>query len=200
MGPVPTSMRDMGPGNRHEVLDDHFRLSEHQVHLVLARDEEVEAAAGVASLQGPSAFILQMIDVEDSMRSVKLELSSRRSKTALQQTNAIERHTKLTRSVAKIWSLQAVYMPAAIQRVSNSENTAALNAEDIPLIFPLDLSELERATGCCTGLLVVEQKLCKSQLSTSLDRLRNNLHIKSRLLTSGKIFSSLEFPEIPPNS
>ncbi|KAJ3831051.1 hypothetical protein F5878DRAFT_493838, partial [Lentinula raphanica] len=57
------------------------------------------------------------------------------------------------------------------------------NAEDIPLIFPSDLSESERVTGCRAGLLLIEQKLRESQLSTSLDRLQNNLHIKSRLLT-----------------
>ncbi|KAJ3817611.1 hypothetical protein F5880DRAFT_1492633, partial [Lentinula raphanica] len=261
MGPVATSTRDMGPGNRHEVLDDHFGhwnwrgicrlgelllkrydealeereihgkaleqfraerlddaeqweglitvwelelikapkdrtavnpyqssksgMSEHEVRLALAKDEEVEAAAGAVSLHdvGPSAFISQMIDVEDSMRSVKLELSKRKSDTALQQTNAIQRRTKLVRSIAKIRSMQAVYIPAAIQRVTDSEGSADTNAEDIPLVFPLDLSEAERASGCRAGLLLIEQKLRESQLSTSLDRLRNNLHIKSRLLT-----------------
>ncbi|KAJ3725420.1 hypothetical protein C8R42DRAFT_718938 [Lentinula raphanica] len=261
MGPVATSTRDMGPGNRHEVLDDHFGhwnwrgicrlgellqkrydnaleerdvhnkaleqfraerpddieewetmittweselikapkdrkadnpyeslktgLSEHQVRLAIAKDEALEVAAGSVNLHdvGPSAFISQMIDVQDSMRSVKMELGSRKSMTALQQTDAIQRRTKLIRAVGKIRSLQAVYIPAAIQRLSNSESEVEINAEDIELIFPSDLLESERATGCRAGLLEVERKLCESQLSTSLDKLRNNLHIKSRLLT-----------------
>ncbi|KAJ3964320.1 hypothetical protein EV361DRAFT_70089 [Lentinula raphanica] len=260
MGPVATSTRDMGPGNRHEVLDDHFGhwnwrgicrlgelllkrydealeqreihtksleqfraerpddvdqwesmiamweselvkapkdrtaenpyqagksgMSEHEVRLALAREEEIETAAGSVALHdiGPSAFISQMIDIEDSMRSVKLELGSRRSETALQQTDAIQRRTKLVRAIAKIRSLQAVYMPAAIQRLSTTE-IVDTNAEDLPLIFPSDLSETERAVGCRAGLLAVEKKLRESQLSSSLDKLRNNLHIKSRLLT-----------------
>ncbi|KAJ3751874.1 hypothetical protein EV360DRAFT_75833 [Lentinula raphanica] len=260
MGPVATSTRDMGLGNCHEVLDDHFGhwnwrgicrlgellskrydealeqrqihttaleqfrakrpddvdgwegmitvweselskapkdrtaanpyqagksgMSEHDVRLALAREEEIETAAGSVTLHdiGPSAFISQMIDIEDSMRSVKFELGSQKSETALQQTDTIQRRTKLVRAIAKIRSLQAIYMPAAIQRLSTSE-LADTNAEDIPLIFPSDLSESERVAGCCAGLLAVEKKLCESQLSTSLDKLHNNLHIKSHLLT-----------------
>ncbi|KAJ3764740.1 hypothetical protein FB446DRAFT_795781, partial [Lentinula raphanica] len=261
MGPVATSTRDMGPGNRHEVLDDHFGhwnwraicrlgelllkrydealdqqelhnkalaqfrtereddykewdsmiatwenelikppknrsapnsfestksgMMEQDIRLALAEDEEQQAASGSVSLHdvGPAAFISQMLDIQDTMRSMKMDMNNRRSEMILQKTSIIQRRTKLVRAIAKIRSLQNVYMPAAIQKLAGAEGITNENAEDVALIFPSDLSELERTSGCRAGLLAIERKLREGQLSSSLDKLRNNLHIKSRLLT-----------------
>ncbi|KAJ3716228.1 hypothetical protein C8R42DRAFT_589224, partial [Lentinula raphanica] len=261
MGPVATSTRDMGPGNRHEVLDDHFGhwnwrgicrmgqlllkrydealdqqeihnkallqfrterqddfeewdnmitvwegellkppkdrtapnpfesiksgMTEQDIRLALAQEEEEEASSGSPSLHdvGPSAFISQMLDIQDTMRSMKFEMSKQKSETVLQKTSIIQCRTKLVQAIAKIRALQTVYMPAAIQKLAEAEDITEENAEDTVLVFPSDLSDSERESGCRAGILAIERKLREGQLSSSLDKLRNNLHIKSRLLT-----------------
>lgn len=55
--------------------------------------------------------------------------------------------------------------------------------ENIPLCLPSALSKPERTSGCREGLVDIEEKLRDAQCRTALDRLRNQLHIKSRLLT-----------------
>ncbi|KAJ6458474.1 hypothetical protein C8R45DRAFT_843740 [Mycena sanguinolenta] len=57
--------------------------------------------------------------------------------------------------------------------------------EDVPLLLPSALSEGQRAR-CVDGLEHVKALLCDAQCRTGLTRLRNQLHIKSRLLTYKK--------------
>ncbi|KAJ3818118.1 hypothetical protein F5880DRAFT_1511225, partial [Lentinula raphanica] len=160
-------------------------MTEQDIRLALAQEEEEEASSGSPSLHdvGPSAFISQMLDIQDTMRSMKFEMSKQKSETVLQKTSIIQRRTKLVRAIAKICALQTVYMPAAIQKLAEAEDITEENTKDTVLVFPSDLSDSERESGCRAGILAIERKLREGQLSSSLDKLRNNLHIKSRLLT-----------------
>lgn len=109
--------------------------------------------------------------------------------TVKQKTDIIEQRTKLSRNIARFRTLQATYMPASLQFLaqrppssSNPEGTAGL-VENIPLCLPSALSKEERSNGCRPGLVDIEWRLRDAQCRTALDRLRNQLHIKSRLLT-----------------
>jgi hypothetical protein len=80
--------------------------------------------------------------------------------------------------------LQATYTPTAIialgRRTDVPENE---QPENVPLFLPSGLTEEDRAVEPVAGLAVIEESLRDAQCSTSLVRLRNQLHMKSRLLT-----------------
>ncbi|KAJ7499521.1 hypothetical protein FB451DRAFT_1015021 [Mycena latifolia] len=58
--------------------------------------------------------------------------------------------------------------------------------EDAPLFLPSALMEDERKTGCVMGLEGIEGLARDAQYRTALVRLRNQLHIKSRLMVYKK--------------
>lgn len=80
-------------------------------------------------------------------------------------------------------------MPAAIQKLLHHNQTSTtagereLLVEKVPLFLPSDLSSRERSGSCYKGLGDIELRLRDAQCQSSLDQLRNQLHIKSRLLT-----------------
>ncbi|KAJ7718091.1 hypothetical protein B0H14DRAFT_2412600 [Mycena olivaceomarginata] len=90
---------------------------------------------------------------------------------------------KLNRGITRFRKLQSTYTPAAIQALSKQVTAANDLAEDVPLMLPSSLSEEEhRNRGCVSGVLEIEDSLRGAQCCTALPRLRNQLHIKSRLL------------------
>lgn len=78
-------------------------------------------------------------------------------------------------------------MPAAIQELSKRQSIddpASEHAENVPILFPSDLSISQRSEpGCRADLAVVEEEMRNAQLRTALLNLRTHLHMKSRLLT-----------------
>jgi hypothetical protein len=54
--------------------------------------------------------------------------------------------------------------------------------ENVPLFLLSVLSQVQRSLESVAGLAAIEEKLRDAQCSTALDRLRNQLHVKSRLL------------------
>ncbi|KAF8134145.1 hypothetical protein K438DRAFT_1519764, partial [Mycena galopus ATCC 62051] len=55
--------------------------------------------------------------------------------------------------------------------------------EEVPLYLPLALMAAQRAVGSIKMLAEIENALRDAQCSTSLVKLRDKLHVKSRLLT-----------------
>lgn len=91
--------------------------------------------------------------------------------------------SKLNRGIARFQTLQATYTPAAIQALAKRVAPAEELAEHVLLMLPSLLSAAERGDGgCAKGVLEVEDSLREAQCRTALPRLRNQLHIKSRLL------------------
>jgi hypothetical protein len=109
--------------------------------------------------------------------------------TSAQKITILEQRMRLNRGIAQFRVLQAVYMPAALRRLaaapvasgSDTEDSSVEVAENVPLMLPSSLSEDERATGCTPQLIDIEQQLREAQCRSSLDQLRTQLHIKSRL-------------------
>jgi hypothetical protein len=55
--------------------------------------------------------------------------------------------------------------------------------ENMPLFLPSALTEEQRANGCNRGVVAIETRLQDAQCRSTLDELRNLLHIKSRFST-----------------
>jgi hypothetical protein len=97
----------------------------------------------------------------------------------------VSQQTKLSCGIAHFRNLQVTYMPISIQLLNNWPivlQDKEEQAEDVPLLLPLALSELQ-TIGCVPGLAEIEQKLCEAQCVDSLKQLQNHLHMKAHLIT-----------------
>ncbi|KAJ7936119.1 hypothetical protein B0H13DRAFT_2226828 [Mycena leptocephala] len=160
-------------------------LTEMQVRLQFANEEAEEAKRGVPALHEvtPSAFITAGLDLEGEQRRVRVQAELKKAGTTAMQINMKSMRTKLNRSVDRFRKLQATYMPAAIQVLSQRTAPEDELAEDVPLILPSALTEeLRENGGCMSGLLEIEDSLRQAQCRMSLLSLRNQLHIKSRFM------------------
>ncbi|KAJ7430256.1 hypothetical protein B0H11DRAFT_2263932 [Mycena galericulata] len=261
IGPVATSTREMGPGSRHDTLDDHWShwnwqklvglgallkkrlltaipernyqreslatftanqmehvplwkkaveefeadntkpnpyeipksgVSEHDVRLEFAQEEAAEAARGIPAIHNvsPSAFILAGLDLEEQQRRVRIEVEARKDQTTKQTAELLEKRTKISRYIARFRALQNAYTPAAVQALAErpipgpgKEGEEAARVENVPLFLPSALSEDQRASGCNRGVVGIETRLRDAQCRSSLDQIRNALHVKSRFRT-----------------
>ncbi|KAJ3833604.1 hypothetical protein F5878DRAFT_645810 [Lentinula raphanica] len=137
---------------------------------------------------GPTAFMSQLLELEDQQRVLRLDIKDKSFETALQKTELTERRTKLLRLMGRLRSIQALYMPAAITYLSNRQvdHDQVEHVEYIPVVFPSTLPAADRISGCRTGLVSIEEQLREAQLRAALNSLRNHLHMKFRLLTYRK--------------
>ncbi|KAJ7070422.1 hypothetical protein B0H15DRAFT_807086 [Mycena belliarum] len=250
IGPVATSTREMGPGSRHDTLDDHWShwnwqklvrlgvllkkrlltaipernfqqevfqtFTENQLDNVSAwkamvvafeadptkpnpyrsqnrfvKEEAAEQDRGILPIHNisPSMFVLAGLDLEEQQCHIKVAVQARKSDTSETSAEIIKKRTKLSRYTARFRKIQAVYMPAALQALADrpapaagKEEEAAL-AENVPLFLPSALSEDARMLGCNKGVVAIEARLRDAQCHTSLDQIRNYLHVKSRFRT-----------------
>ncbi|KAJ6450007.1 hypothetical protein C8R47DRAFT_999048 [Mycena vitilis] len=160
-------------------------LTEMEVRLQFANEEAEEAKLGMPSLHEvtPSSFITAGLDLEDQQRRVRVQAELKKAGTTAMQINMKSMRAKLNRGVCRFRKLQATYTPAALQVLSTRVAPPEELAEDVPLMLPSALSEADRmGPGCAKGLADIENSLRAAQCRTSLPRLRNQLHIKSRLL------------------
>ncbi|KAJ3751974.1 hypothetical protein EV360DRAFT_75765 [Lentinula raphanica] len=163
-------------------------MTEHDVRLKLTEEEARQAENGSFALHeiGPAAFISQLLELEDQQRSLLLDVDANTFETASQKTILMERRTKVMRLMGRMRSIQALYMPAALQFLGQRTVEGEEHIENIPCVFPSDLSVEERTSGCHLGLPQIEEQLREAQICGALDSLRNHLHMKSRLLTYRK--------------
>ncbi|KAJ7848834.1 hypothetical protein B0H14DRAFT_2356572 [Mycena olivaceomarginata] len=159
-------------------------LTEHEVRLQFATEEAEEARKGGPVLHDvtPSSFVVAGLELEEQQR-VRVQAELKKAGTTAQQINMKALRAKLNRGITRFRKLQSTYTPAAIQALSKRATAANDLAEDVPLMLPSSLSEEERGNGgCVSGVLEIEDSLRGAQCRTALPRLRNQLHIKSRLL------------------
>ncbi|KAJ3714963.1 hypothetical protein C8R42DRAFT_725909 [Lentinula raphanica] len=184
----PEKDRDKSVVNPYEV--PRTGLMENDVRLHLTQAEAQEAADGSFGIHdvGPTAFISQLLELEDQQRILKLDIKDKTFETAAQKTDLTERRTKMMRLMGRLRSIQALYMPAAITYLSNRQTNDKQpeHVEDIPIVFPSTLPATERTSGCRAGLTSIEEQLREAQLRVALNSLRNHLHMKFRLLTYRK--------------
>jgi hypothetical protein len=114
---------------------------------------------------------------------VRVQAELKKASTTAMQINMKSLRSKLNWGIGRFRKLQSTYMPAAIQALAKRTTPAEELAENVPLMLPSSLTAEEREGGGCTnGVLEIEDSLRAAQCRTALPRLRNQLHIKSRLL------------------
>ncbi|KAJ7745164.1 hypothetical protein B0H14DRAFT_2637194 [Mycena olivaceomarginata] len=160
-------------------------LTEAEVRLKFAQEEEEEAKNGVPVLHEvtPSSFIAAGLELEEQQRQVRIQAELKKAGTTAMVINMKTLRNKLNRGIIRFRKLQATYSPAAIQVLTKWVAHAEELAEDTPLMLPSALAPEECENGgCLKGVLKIEDDMRAAQCRTALPRLRNQLHIKSRLL------------------
>jgi hypothetical protein len=113
---------------------------------------------------------------------VQVEL--KKAQTTAQQIDIFALWRTLNLSIRRFRTLQATYTPTSIIALGQRENIPEnKHPEDVLLFLPSALTPEQWAHEPLKGLAVIEDSLWDAQCSTSLVLLRNQLHIKSRLLT-----------------
>ncbi|KAJ7736633.1 hypothetical protein B0H16DRAFT_1466534 [Mycena metata] len=167
-------------------------ISEAEVLLSLEKDEaqRVENGMPTISTVSPSSFIAAGLDLEDQQRRVRVQIELKKAETTAQQIDVVALRRKLNGTLKRFRQLQATYTPASIVALAARENVPENEqVEEVPLFLPSALSAAQRQQEPLRGLAVYEDQLRDAQCSTALVRLRNQLHMKSRLLTYKQIQS-----------
>jgi hypothetical protein len=116
-------------------------------------------------------------------RQVRIQAELKKAGMTAMVINMKTLQNKLNRGIIRFCKLQATYSPAAIQALTKWVAHAEELAEDTPLMLPSALAPEECENGgCLKEVLKIEDDMRAAQCRTTLPRLRNQLHIKSRLL------------------
>ncbi|KAJ7858428.1 hypothetical protein B0H13DRAFT_1640476 [Mycena leptocephala] len=159
-------------------------LTEAQVRLKFTQDEAEEAKRGVQALHdvSPSKFIAVGLELEEEQRRVRMQAILKKAQTTEMQIDLGTMRSKLSRRVAQFRKLQMTYTPVALQLLGEMDIPENQTVENMPLMLPSRMSPAVRATGIVTGLADIEALMRHAQCRAALASLRNQLHIKSRLL------------------
>ncbi|KAJ7431877.1 hypothetical protein B0H11DRAFT_2261291 [Mycena galericulata] len=165
-------------------------LNEAEVRLQFTKEEELEAAHGTASLHDvtPSKFMTLGLDLEEEQRRIRLQAELKKANTAGMQIDLAGMRSRLGRHLLRFRKLQATYTPAALQAIGDASIPEDVKVENMPLMLPSALTPVQREM-CRAGLPHVEAVMRDAQCRVSLVRLRNQLHVKSRLLIYKKSHS-----------
>ncbi|KAJ7049988.1 hypothetical protein C8F01DRAFT_1348778 [Mycena amicta] len=128
-------------------------------------------------------FILELLEAEIEQRRIAALVELKKAKSTSMKINLRRSRRRLNRRIATIRTLQATYSPVALQHLASLDLPQETLAEDVPLLPPSALTELQRSNGGCrAGLVELEATFREAQCRSALVSLRNHLHIKSRLL------------------
>ncbi|KAJ7020502.1 hypothetical protein C8F04DRAFT_1274966 [Mycena alexandri] len=158
-------------------------LTEAEVRREFARQEEEDAKEGLPAVHevGASAFLASGLDLEAEQRRVRVQAELKRALTADMEIDLGGMRAKLNRAISRFRKIQQSYMPAAVNALGEMNLPANVLAEDVPLLLPSALTQAQRER-CIPGLPDIELVMRDAQCRTGLVRLRNQLHVKSRLL------------------
>ncbi|KAF7321843.1 CxC2 domain-containing protein [Mycena kentingensis (nom. inval.)] len=160
--------------------------TEREVRDEFEEQEAKEEAAGRVRLHdvGPAEFLELLLRAESEQRRVHALASLKRAQTTAQKINMRRERRKINKSIGRIRTLQAIYMPGALVYLSSLKLPQETPAEQVPLLPPSALSESQRENGGCRdGLAELERKLRDAQCRSALAALRGQLVNKARLLT-----------------
>ncbi|KAJ7828440.1 hypothetical protein B0H13DRAFT_1917070 [Mycena leptocephala] len=135
--------------------------TEAEIHVMLKKDEEAAAAKGLTPVHGTSAtaFLTAGLQLEDTQLHIKAEISGMTIITADWESK-IQEHQL---------ALHAKLSIRAVERQERSRNpeAPAVEAENIRLFLPSELTEVERSMRQ-EGLLGMEAKLRKALCTDAL--------------------------------
>ncbi|KAK7025333.1 hypothetical protein VNI00_016115 [Paramarasmius palmivorus] len=151
---------------------------------LIATSEEAEAATA----KGPVAFMLLALEVEERQRQLRQDVKwHKKGSSARQAGNIVDQRLQLRRLISRFEAQQVHFMPiissVRIDMASQSKEVAEVEVEDVPIYLPSSLTVEQRAACPAADFGNMELRLRNAQCSESLDELRNQLLIKSRLRT-----------------
>ncbi|KAF7304441.1 CxC2 domain-containing protein [Mycena chlorophos] len=126
------------------------------------------------------------LEIEELQSRIRVQAVLKKAKSTASKINLGNMRRKADGMMRQWRSLQATYMPAALVRLKALHLDPNVLVENIPVLPP---SEKERDTGCQEGLQELEVALRQAQCRVALVALRNQLHIKSRLMKYKKLSS-----------
>jgi hypothetical protein len=104
-----------------------------------------------------------------------------------QKADLVDQRTHLRRNIARFRTLQSTYTPIALHYISDRQpldSTVQTSfVEATQLYLPSALAPQDRSSGSMREVANMETALREGQCRTSLEQIRTQLHIKSRLLT-----------------
>ncbi|KAJ7120481.1 hypothetical protein C8R43DRAFT_1136866 [Mycena crocata] len=164
------------------------KISEAEVRLKFSQEEAEREQRGVPPLHdvSPSTFIYAGLELEDQQRRVAIQVELKKAQTTAQKIDVLGLRRKLSRGIVRFRKLQATYTPGALQALARRPANPKEVPETTPLMLPSAMTAQEREVGCMAGVDVIEGIARDAQCDSALVRLRNQLHIKSRLMTHKK--------------
>ncbi|KAF7305724.1 CxC2 domain-containing protein [Mycena chlorophos] len=165
--------------------------TEKQVRAEFEEEDQKDSAAGIPRIHGtsPRSFIMFGLEIEELQSRIRVQAVLKKAKSTASKVNIGNMRRKAEGMLRQWRDLQATYMPAALIRLKALQLGSDVLVENIPLIPPSALTAKERDIGCQEGLQELEVTLRQAQCRVALVALRNQLHIKSRLMKYKK-FSS----------
>ncbi|KAK7026684.1 hypothetical protein VNI00_015557 [Paramarasmius palmivorus] len=133
-----------------------------------------------------SAFIILALEIEERQRQLKQDVDLRnRGSRAKQTSDIVDKRLRLRKLLARFEVQQIHFMPivASLRAEVAANASGPIEVENLPLYLPSSLSQQQRAACLTPTLASIEFRLRNAQCSESLDELRNQLLIKSRLIT-----------------
>ncbi|KAF8139157.1 hypothetical protein K438DRAFT_2118931 [Mycena galopus ATCC 62051] len=166
-----------------------YRMSKHgiteaEVLLQFEQEEAQRIQAGVPSIHSvsPGTFISAGLEIEDSQHHVRVQVELKKAGTTAQKIDVLALRRALNGSIQRFRKLQATYTPVAILALARRQNVPVdEQSENVPLFLPSALTQAERSSDAMKALAAIENALRDAQCSMALERLRLQLHIKSRL-------------------
>nr|GAT44925.1 predicted protein [Mycena chlorophos] len=164
--------------------------SEQQVRAEFEAEDTQDVTASVPQIHetSPRSFMMFGLEIEELHR-IRVQAALKKAKSTASRINLGNMRRKAEGMMRQWRSLQATYMPAALVQLKSLDLDSEILIENVPLLPPSALTKSERNTGCQNGLERFEVALRQAQCRVALVALRNQLHIKSRLLKYKK-FSS----------
>jgi hypothetical protein len=114
---------------------------------------------------------------------VRVQVQLKKTGTTAQQIDIVALRRSLNGSIQRLRKLQATYTPVAILALAQHQNVPEdEQPENVPLFLPSALTPAQRALESVHYLAILEKTVREAQCATALERLRCQLHAKSRLL------------------
>ncbi|KAJ7475078.1 hypothetical protein B0H11DRAFT_2158575 [Mycena galericulata] len=157
------------------------------VELELAREEFEETASNVQVVHesSRSMFVVMGLEIEESQRTLELEIKAKKAATAYQALDFQKRRNAINKKIDRFRQLQGIYMPGLRDELSEEQlvlltTNAKKEVESIKLFLPSALSS-ERAweNACAPRVAGIEARLRFVEATDALEELRRSLRMRT---------------------
>ncbi|KAK7026667.1 hypothetical protein VNI00_015540 [Paramarasmius palmivorus] len=165
------------PKPKHSIQDVRRELSQEDAAYT------IQNASQSISPSEAGEFILLALEIEERQHQLKEEIAFKRSGgTSRQFADIVDKRNRLRKLLIRYERKQNHHMPI-VSGLRAGADVDPLEPETHPLYLPSQLSVAQLATCLGPDLSNIECRLRNAQCAESLDELRNQLLIKSRLRT-----------------